>query len=69
MFTKLPRNLKRAAICEVAAILFLLASLFCHRAIPYLLTIGLGSICMVLGLFFTFVTLARALRADAGEQH
>jgi len=67
MFKGLPRQLKRAAICEVAAILLLLSSLFCHTALPYLITIGLGAICMVLGLFFTMLTLIKALRVDASE--
>jgi hypothetical protein len=67
MFAELPRLLRRAVICEVIAILLLLASMFCSKAIPYLLTIGLGAGFLMLGLLFTVMTLIRAMRANTNE--
>ena len=67
MFAELPRRLRRAAICEVIAILLLLASMFCSKAVPYLLTIGLGTCFLLLGLVFTLMTLIKAMRTKASE--
>ena len=62
----MPRLLQKAALCQCVAVLFLLGSLFCRTAIPYLLTLGLGSLFLVAGLLMGLVDLIAHWRQSNG---
>ena len=60
----MPNLLKKAALCQTLGILMLLVSLFCHTAIPYLITIGVGSTLILLGFVVGLIDLAKHWRTS-----
>ena len=59
---QVPPLLKKAALCQLVGILLLACSLFCHTAIPYLITLGLGGAALMLGFLLGLFDLIRHWR-------
>lgn len=62
MFAELGRILRWGICLQALGMIMLMLSLFCSTAIPYLLTIGLGSGLVVGGMILTFIQLLKEAR-------